>query len=108
MNVDEPPLESPKGIVGRMVAMVGRLRYPWIFAITATVFLVDLLVPDVIPFVDEILLGLATVLLALWRKRKNDGGRRPSLSEPEDAHSSAPENSSAAGDARLQTPETSD
>ena len=27
-------------------------------------------VPDVIPFVDELLLGLMTLLLAAWKKRR--------------------------------------
>jgi hypothetical protein len=35
-----------------------------------TLFGVDLLVPDAIPFVDEILLGLGTVLLGSLRKRR--------------------------------------
>ncbi|MGB3563672.1 MAG: DUF6116 family protein [Thermoanaerobaculia bacterium] len=40
-----------------------RLRFPQLFALTATLFLLDLVIPDLIPFVDEILLGLATLLL---------------------------------------------
>jgi hypothetical protein len=34
------------------------------------VFLLDLFVPDAIPFVDEVMLGLATLLLGSWRKRR--------------------------------------
>ena len=45
------------------------LRFPKLFAITATLFLVDLLVPDIIPFADEILLALVTALLASLKKR---------------------------------------
>lgn len=32
--------------------------------------MVDFFIPDVIPFVDEILLGLATVILSRLRTRK--------------------------------------
>jgi len=55
---------------GPVAAWAGRLRFPWLFALTAVVFVVDLIVPDVIPFADEILLGLVTVLLGSWRKRR--------------------------------------
>lgn len=47
----------------------GRLRHPTLFAITAGLFVLDLLVPDFIPLADEILLGLGTVLLANWKDR---------------------------------------
>jgi hypothetical protein len=33
-------------------------------------FVLDILVPDPIPFIDEILLGLGTLLFASWRRRK--------------------------------------
>ncbi len=47
-----------------------KLRYPTLFKVTCALFLVDLVVPDFIPFVDEILLGLGTLLLANWKQRK--------------------------------------
>jgi len=40
-----------------------KLRFPQLFTIAATLFFVDLLIPDLIPFIDEILLGLLTLLL---------------------------------------------
>lgn len=48
-----------------------KLRYPTLFKITAALFAVTLFVPDPIPFVDEILLGLGTLLLANWKNRKS-------------------------------------
>ena len=36
-----------------------KLRFPTLFKITAILFAVNILIPDPIPFVDEILLGLA-------------------------------------------------
>lgn len=50
-----------------------RLRFPLLFALTALLFALDLVVPDVLPFVDELLLGLGTLLLGALRKR--GGGR---------------------------------
>lgn len=46
-----------------------RLRFPQLFLLAGGLFLLDLLLPDLIPFVDEILLALATLILAAWRKR---------------------------------------
>jgi hypothetical protein len=66
----------PTSPVSEVVARsAGRLRYPRLLALTATVFVIDVLVPDVIPFVDEILLGLATLLLSRWRTRRSDPSR---------------------------------
>lgn len=48
-----------------------KLRYPTLFKITAALFAITLLIPDPIPLVDEILLGLGTLLLANWKNRKN-------------------------------------
>ncbi|MEG3192596.1 DUF6116 family protein [Lysobacter sp. D1-1-M9] len=47
-----------------------KLRYPTLFKITAALFAITLVVPDPIPMIDEILLGLGTLLLANWKNRK--------------------------------------
>lgn len=44
--------------------------FPQLLALTAGLFLLDLVVPDPIPLADELLLGLATLLLANLRKRR--------------------------------------
>lgn len=51
------------------LGFAARLRFPWLFALTAGLFLFDLLTPDPLPFVDELLLGLVTLLFAAWRRR---------------------------------------
>lgn len=48
-----------------------KLRYPTLFKVTVGLFLVTLVIPDPIPFIDEILLGLGTLLLANWKRRKD-------------------------------------
>lgn len=51
-----------------------KLRYPTLFKITAALFVFSILLPpglDPIPFLDEILFGLATLLLANWKNRKD-------------------------------------
>ncbi len=50
----------------------GRLRFPTLFVLIALLFVADLLVPDFIPFVDEIILGLATAVLATLREKRRE------------------------------------
>ncbi len=59
------------GLVGLVLRFAGRLRFPYLFALTAIMFVVNLFVPDAVPFADEILMGLLTVLLASIRKRRD-------------------------------------
>ena len=61
----------------RLMQYASRLRFPKLLALTALVFMVDLIVPDIIPFADEILLGLAAMLLAIVKKRKEPDQEAP-------------------------------
>ncbi|MBL8298984.1 MAG: hypothetical protein JNN30_11650 [Rhodanobacteraceae bacterium] len=56
-------------LLGPLLGFAERLRFPRLLLLTAVLFLVDLIVPDLIPFVDEILLALLTLLLSRWKKR---------------------------------------
>lgn len=47
-----------------------KLRYPTLFKLTAALFVLTLFIPDPILLVDEVLLGLGTLLLANWKNRK--------------------------------------
>lgn len=66
--------------VGWFTRWAAGLRFPTLLAVIGALFLLDLVIPDLIPFVDEILLGLFTVLLAMMRRK-----RSRSLPEPADA-----------------------
>ena len=57
-------------IVALVSRFAAKLRYPQLFLVTAGLFVLDLVIPDVIPFVDELLLGLGTLLLAGLKARK--------------------------------------
>lgn len=57
-------------LLAPVLGFLGKLSYPRLFALTATLFVVDVVVPDFVPFADELLLGLGTLLLANWKKRK--------------------------------------
>ena len=50
-----------KLIIAPLIAYLVKLRFPVLFAITAVLFILDSFIPDAIPFVDEILLGLGAV-----------------------------------------------
>ncbi|NNL85498.1 MAG: hypothetical protein HKP27_07595 [Myxococcales bacterium] len=52
-----------------LLRFASRLRFPQLFGLVAALFALDLVIPDFIPFADEILLGLATLLLGSLRKR---------------------------------------
>ena len=58
-------------IVAPLIAFLARLRFPALFAVTALLFILDFFIPDIIPFADEILLGLGAALLGSWKKRKD-------------------------------------
>jgi hypothetical protein len=62
--------EETRGLIRTLLGSFGaRLRFPQLFGIAATLFLVDLLIPDLIPFIDEILLGLLTLLLGSLQEK---------------------------------------
>jgi hypothetical protein len=47
-----------------------RLKFPQLFVLFVVLFLVDLLIADPIPFIDEALFALLAVLFGMWRKRR--------------------------------------
>lgn len=61
---------NPVSIISLFLAYANRLRFRNLFLIVITLFVIDLLVPDFIPLVDEILLGLLAVILGNWKKEK--------------------------------------
>ena len=73
-----------KLFIGPLLAWARTLRYPTLFKLTAALFLLTLLIPDPIPLMDEILLGLGTLLLANWHQRKQpptvDSAQTPAAS----------------------------
>ena len=60
-------------LLAPLLGFFGRLSYPRLFALTVALFALDVLIPDMVPFADELLLGLGTLLLANWKKRKEPG-----------------------------------
>jgi len=69
-----------RGLVTRFAA---GLRFPTLFGLVAGLFVLDLVIPDLIPFADEILLALGTLLLASLRKRRGGRAAQPSATVPQ-------------------------
>jgi hypothetical protein len=55
-------------ILGPLLSFAGRLRFPTLFLVTLGLFAVDVVVPDLVPFADEILLGLGALLFSALKK----------------------------------------
>ncbi len=69
-------------LVALLLRFASRLRFPWLFGLTATMLAVDLLLPDPFPFVDELALGLLALLFAAWRKPVEVSGPGEAGEEP--------------------------
>jgi Family of unknown function (DUF6116) len=72
-------------------SLVGRLRYPWVFVLLGVLFVVDLVVPDPIPFIDEVMLALLTFLVGSWRTRREAAPPEVEVSSPRKDEESPPQ-----------------
>ncbi|SDK72044.1 DUF6116 family protein [Microbulbifer yueqingensis] len=61
----------PSALVGWFLNHARGLKHPQLFKWICAIFLVDLFVPDLLPFVDELLLGLAALYLGSRRKTQS-------------------------------------
>ena len=74
---------GPTGLAEQILRQLGQLCFKNLFLITAALLLVDLAVPDVIPLIDEILLGvLATTRAEHNRHRLGRDHRAVNLKAP--------------------------
>lgn len=66
----------PNPLTAPLVGFASKLRFPTLFKITLALMLVSWLWPfDPIPFIDEIVTALATLVLANWRRRDEPAGQ---------------------------------
>ncbi|MGB5210600.1 MAG: DUF6116 family protein [Gammaproteobacteria bacterium] len=59
------------GVAGIVLRWATRLRFPYLFVLTALLFVLNLILPDPFPFADELLMGLIAVLLGSLRKKRS-------------------------------------
>jgi hypothetical protein len=73
------PMVSPQDVTvtGIVQRLAGRLRHPVLFFILLGLFLFDLVIPDLLPFIDEVMLGLLTVLTGSWTGRRQPTAHPP-------------------------------
>ncbi|WP_346839417.1 DUF6116 family protein [Microbulbifer sp. SAOS-129_SWC] len=58
----------PSALVGWFLNYATKLEHPLLFKWISVIFLVNLFIPDPVPFVDELLLGLFTLYLGRRKK----------------------------------------
>lgn len=68
--MNTPARNSP--LAALIQRFLPRLRYPYLFLILGGLFLVDLVIPDPIPLIDEVMLAMLTFLAATLTTRKDD------------------------------------
>lgn len=52
-----------------LLRYASRLRHPQLFLLILGLFALNVVIPDPLPFVDEIILGLLSLLLGTWKAR---------------------------------------
>lgn len=57
-------------LIGPLLKFASGLRFKWLFLTTLALFVFTLIKPDLLPFADEILFGLATLVLSQWKDRR--------------------------------------
>jgi hypothetical protein len=100
----EPPRTPITALVQRLLP---RLRYPYLFLILAGLFLVDLVVPDPVPLVDELLLAILTFVAASLTTRKDEVQPPRDVTPSDEADrlsAGGPPESSSDGDGPSQPP----
>jgi hypothetical protein len=60
---------------------LARLKFPQLFLLAAGLFLFDLVFPDMLPFIDEILLAIGTLVLGSWEKKVDPVDRKPPMKD---------------------------
>ncbi len=64
------PARSP--LTALVQRFLPRLKYPYLFLILGGLFLADLVVPDPVPVIDELLLAILTFVAASFRTRREE------------------------------------
>lgn len=74
----------PSPMTNLVNRLLPRMRYPYLFLALGALFLVDLVVPDPIPLVDEILLAILTFIAATFTARRDEDPEPRDITPPED------------------------
>ena len=61
---------NPSVLIAAFLSFANTLKFRKLFFIIISLFVINLLVPDFIPFIDEIILGLMAIILANLKKER--------------------------------------
>jgi hypothetical protein len=56
-------------LMSRLSRYFENLRFPWLMLLATVAFVVNLFIPDAVPFLDEIVLGLVAVILGRLKRK---------------------------------------
>ena len=70
-----------KSLKSKVISYLESLRFPVLLLVAIVLFVVNIFVPDALPFVDEILLALIAAILARLKRRPGQTGRTPAPSD---------------------------
>ena len=65
-------VSTSKDIPNQASSFLLKLGSRALLALVAGLFVVDMMIPDALPFVDEIVLGIITILIARWQSRRTE------------------------------------
>ena len=70
-----------KRLKSKVISYLESLRFPVLLLVAVVLFVVNIFVPDALPFVDEILLALIAVILSRLKRRPPPGGQEAAPDE---------------------------
>ncbi len=62
---------NSSSLISLFLTFANQLKFRNLFLVVISLFVIDLLVPDFIPMIDEIILGLLAIILANLKKERN-------------------------------------
>ena len=62
-------------LIELLLVYANRLRFKNLFLLILALFLLDLVIPDMVPMIDEIILGLLAILLSSLKKEDSSPGQ---------------------------------
>lgn len=71
------------GVAGVLVRWTSRLRFPYLFILTSLLFICNLFIPDIVPFADELIMGMVAALFGSLKKRSSAVSSQPRSDEQE-------------------------
>jgi len=64
------PTMSSRALIVMFLNFANQLKFRNLFLVVIGLFFIDLLIPDFIPLIDEIMLGLLAIVLASWKSKR--------------------------------------